>query len=226
MLKATNNAAVSSRKYEEKHSCESCSSCLVAQIKYIHFSSSSAVFFKLSGSEIAMKDAAETIEKIIKKHGSENLEFAQNTAEMEDIWQARKNALWSAKGMSSISRVWTTDVCVPLGSLPALIEQTKADMEGSGLSTAIVSHAADGNFHGFLAISQDSDLVVAQEVVDRMARRAQELGGTCTGEHGIGNGKKKHLRNELGDGTVRLLKTIKKTIDPKNLMNPGKLYPS
>lgn len=100
-------------------------------------------------------------------------------------------------------------------------------MASSGLLSAIVGHAGDGNFHAFLLFRDDdpSELARARGAVARMCERAQEMEGTCTGEHGVGNGKKVFLKRELGEGTIRVMKAIKGTLDPLNLMNPGKLYP-
>lgn len=101
--------------------------------------------------------------------------------------------------------------------------ETKADLQNSGLISTIVGHVGDGNFHALLLISSDEELVIAREAVHRMVHRALRMDGTCTGEHGVGIGKKEYLVEELGAGTVELMKTIKKAIDPLGLFNPGKV---
>lgn len=114
---------------------------------------------------------------------------------------------------------------VPVSKLPELVYETKKDMARTGLVATIVGHVGDGNFHAQLLFRDDEEYKKVREVVDRMVHRAIALDGTCTGEHGVGVGKKKYLVEELGEGTVELMKTIKRTIDPLGLFNPGKLYP-
>lgn len=114
-------------------------------------------------------------------------------------------------------RVWTTDSCVPLSSLPTFIKFAQDEIQGSGLKTSIVSHSGDGNVHCFLGLNDEKDIEKAKVSVQKLAEKAIEMGGTCTGEHSIGNGKKQHMKAELGDGTLRLLKALKLQIDPLNL---------
>jgi len=114
---------------------------------------------------------------------------------------------------------------VPVSKLPELVYETKKDLARTGLVSTIVGHVGDGNFHAQLLFRNDEEYVKVREVVDRMVHRAIALDGTCTGEHGVGVGKKGYLVEELGAGTVELMKTIKRAIDPLGLFNPGKLYP-
>jgi len=161
----------------------------------------------------------------VKKHGSTQFVYAKNQRQADDLWNNRKVALFSAQAWIPGSRVWTTDVCVPVSNLPRLVHETKKDLADSGISSAIVGHVGDGNFHALLMFRTDEELEVVKEAVHRMVYRALALDGTCTGEHGVGVGKKEYLIPELGKGTVKLMKTLKHTIDPLNLFNPGKLYP-
>jgi len=119
----------------------------------------------------------------------------------------------------------STDICVPLSKLPDLIEQTKADMKKSGIFAGCIGHVGDGNAHFGLLFMDDEDFSEIDAAAGRMVHRAIALGGTCTGEHGVGVGKKKYLKRELGEGTVALMQKIKDAIDPNQIMNPGKLYP-
>ncbi|KAK7681771.1 hypothetical protein QCA50_015118 [Cerrena zonata] len=141
------------------------------------------------------------------------------------LWSDRKNALYSGLALSEGSRGWSTDVCVPVSKLPELVYETKQDIGASGIISTIVGHVGDGNFHALLLFKTEEELKVIQELVHRMVERAIALDGTCTGEHGVGMGKRDYLIEELGAGTVELMKTVKKAIDPHNLFNPGKLYP-
>jgi len=122
-------------------------------------------------------------------------------------------------------RCWTTDVCVPVSRLPQLVYETKKDLSDSGLQSTIVGHVGDGNFHALILFKDDNELEAVSQAVHRLVHRAIALEGTCTGEHGVGVGKKEYLVDELGEGTVDLMRTIKKAVDPLNIMNPGKLYP-
>lgn len=112
---------------------------------------------------------------------------------------------------------------VPVSKLPQLVYETKQDLESLGLVSTIVGHVGDGNFHALLLFSSDEELAIARGAVHRMVERAIRLDGTCTGEHGVGIGKKEYLVEELGAGTVELMKTVKRAIDPLGLFNPGKV---
>ncbi|KAJ3776159.1 D-lactate dehydrogenase cytochrome oxidoreductase [Lentinula raphanica] len=183
------------------------------------------LFFKLQGDESAIKLTAKTVQTIVKKHGSDRFEFASTDQEAEDLWQNRKYALTSTMGAHPGSRCWTTDVCVPVSKLPELVYETKKDLAAAGLRSTIVGHVGDGNFHALILFENDDELPKVNDAVHRLVHRALDLDGTCTGEHGVGIGKKQYLAEELGEGTVELMRSIKKAVDPMNLLNPGKLYP-
>ncbi|KAF7353665.1 D-lactate dehydrogenase [cytochrome], mitochondrial [Mycena venus] len=161
------------------------------------------LFFKIQGDDAAIKLTSKTIQALVKKHGSSKFEFASTDEEAETLWQNRKYALMSTMAAHPESRCWTTDVCVPVSRLPQLVLETKRDLANAGLNK----------------------LEAVSEAVHRLVHRALALDGTCTGEHGVGVGKKEYLPQELGQGTVDLMKRVKKAVDPYNIMNPGKLYP-
>ncbi|KAJ7789403.1 D-lactate dehydrogenase cytochrome oxidoreductase [Mycena olivaceomarginata] len=186
---------------------------------------SDTLFFKIQGDDAAVKLTSKTIQAVVKKHGSSKFEFAATEAEAENLWQNRKYALMSTLAAYPDSRCWTTDVCVPVSRLPQLVSETKKDLADAGLSSTIVGHVGDGNFHALILFRDDKELELVTEAVHRLVYRALALDGTCTGEHGVGVGKKEYLYRELGEGTVDLMKRIKKVVDPYNIMNPGKLYP-
>ncbi|KAJ8093062.1 D-lactate ferricytochrome c oxidoreductase [Marasmius tenuissimus] len=123
------------------------------------------------------------------------------------------------------TKCWTTDVCVPVSRLPELVYSTKKDLADAGLRSTIVGHVGDGNFHALILFKNDQELKSVEDAVHRLVHRALTLDGTCTGEHGVGVGKKEYLIEELGEGTVELMRTVKEAVDPLNLLNPGKLYP-
>lgn len=202
-----------------------------------------ALFIKFSGSEAHTAEDQRLTRQIVAKHGADirSMRLSKDEAQVEEIWESRKVALWSAMQYRDEAgklmfneddtvdrgqtRCWTTDVCVPIGRLPDLVKQVKADLFANNLVGPIVGHVGDGNFHSLIVYKEgDKDeFERAKGVVHRMVHLAQELGGTCTGEHGIGRGKREYLERELGKGTVDLLRTIKRTLDPTGFMNPGAL---
>ncbi|GAA6003095.1 hypothetical protein JCM10207_001986 [Rhodosporidiobolus poonsookiae] len=184
-----------------------------------------ALFLKFSGSPEHMKADIARTKTITQKNQGTGFTFAKNDAEASDIWYSRKIALWSALDYVPGSKCWVTDVCVPLSRFPDLITETKADIDSEGIIGPIVSHSGDGNFHALLLFKTDEELKKVERLVHNMVERAQRMDGTATGEHGVGVGKKGYVENELGAGTVQLLRDIKKTMDPQNIMNPGKLIP-
>ncbi|KAG5636498.1 hypothetical protein H0H81_007832 [Sphagnurus paluster] len=183
------------------------------------------LFFKIQGDPASIKNTSKAVQEIVSKHGSSRFEFASTDEEADDLWQNRKYALMSTLAANPGTRCWTTDVCVPVSRLPQLVFETKKDLADSGIQSTIVGHVGDGNFHALILFRDDSELQAVSDAVHRLVHRAIGLDGTCTGEHGVGVGKKEYLTAELGEGTVELMKVIKRAIDPLNLMNPGKLYP-
>ncbi|KAG6850601.1 hypothetical protein H0H93_011269 [Arthromyces matolae] len=183
------------------------------------------LFFKIQGDPSSIEMTSKAVQKIVKKHASNRFEFASTEEEAEDLWQNRKYALMSTLAANPGSRCWTTDVCVPVSRLPQLVYETKKDLADSGLQSTIVGHVGDGNFHALILFRNDDELKNVSDAVHRLVHRAIALDGTCTGEHGVGVGKKEYLTEELGENTVDLMRVVKRAIDPDNLFNPGKLYP-
>ncbi|CUA76047.1 hypothetical protein RSOLAG22IIIB_02054 [Rhizoctonia solani] len=202
-MRATNKYGQSERKYPEKDS----------------------IYFKFQGSPDTIKQSAAIAKSIAEKHGGTGFSLATSEQEAVDLWADRKNAHYSGLALRPGAKGWSTDVCVPISKLPELVYETKKDIARSGVVSTMVGHVGDGNFHTLLLFETDEELELVKGLVHRMVERAIALDGTCTGEHGVGVGKKEYLYDELGEGTVELMKTIKMAIDPLNIMNPGKLYP-
>lgn len=182
------------------------------------------LFFKFQGpTPASLRETASIVKKIVEKHGGADFSLARNVEEAEDMWNERKNAHFAGLALVPGAKGWPTDVCVPVSRLPELVYETKKDLRETGLTAVIVGHVGDGNFHTMILMRDEQELEKAREAVDRMVRRAIALDGTCTGEHGVGIGKKKYLTEELGEGTVELMRTLKRAIDPLNLFNPGKV---
>ncbi|KAF7376921.1 FAD-binding protein [Mycena sanguinolenta] len=190
------------------------------------YAESDGLFFKFQGhSPAALAETARVAEEICKTHGGTEFRLAKDEEEAHDIWQDRKNAHHSGMALVPDAKGWATDVCVPVSKLPELVLETKKDLERIGLPYTIVGHVGDGNFHALILFTTDEQLKIVTDAVHRMVVRAIALDGTCTGEHGVGLGKREFLVEELGAGTVALMKAIKRTVDPAGLFNPGKLYP-
>ncbi|KAM4058538.1 FAD binding domain-containing protein [Hirsutella rhossiliensis] len=181
------------------------------------------LFFKFAGTPAGVKEQISQVQALARKAGSKTFEFARNQDEQDELWSARKEALWSvmAVGREGDS-VWTGDVAVPMSRLPTLIEETKEDMRKSGLIGSIVGHVGDGNFHTILMYSE-AQRPRAEMVVHRMVKRAIEMEGTVTGEHGVGLVKRDYLPHELGESTVAAMRQIKKAFDPLCLLNCDKV---
>ncbi|ORY89746.1 FAD-linked oxidase-like protein [Leucosporidium creatinivorum] len=184
-----------------------------------------SLFLKFSGTEGQIKSDIERTRTITKKNQGSGFTFAKNEKEADDIWYSRKVALWSAIDYVPGSRCWVTDVCVPMSNFPTLVAETRADIEKEGIVGPVLGHAGDGNFHALLLFKNDEEQKKVDGLVHRMVERAQRLDGTCTGEHGVGFGKRDYIEAELGAGTIELLRQIKNVVDPQNIMNPGKLIP-
>jgi len=185
------------------------------------------LLFEFAGSENAIKEQKERIQELTKENNGSELQFATEAEDREKLWMARKTALWSAPILKDGSEVKITDVCVPISKIADCIQETKNDIRDSRLLGPIVGHMGDGNFHAFILLDPNNpeDLEEVHRLDHRMIERAISMGGTCTGEHGVGVGKRDYLPLELGEEAVELMRTIKKAIDPDNIMNPGKIMP-
>lgn len=181
------------------------------------------LFFKFAGTDKGVKEQIDVVRQMAKRSGSTGFDFAKSLEEQHDLWSARKEALWSTLAVKRDGdNVWTGDVAVPISRLPDIIEQTKKDVKGSGLYGTIVGHVGDGNFHTIL-LYNDSERQIAEEVVHRMVKRAVEMEGTVTGEHGVGLGKRDYLPHELGVTTVDAMRKMKQAFDPLCLLNCDKV---
>ncbi|KAI4597242.1 D-lactate ferricytochrome c oxidoreductase [Pestalotiopsis sp. 9143b] len=181
------------------------------------------LFFKFSGTERGVQEQIQIVRNMARATGSKSFEFAKSEEEKAELWSARKEALWSTQSVAKEGdHVWTGDVAVPISRLPDLIELTKNDIKKSGLYATIVGHVGDGNFHVIL-LSNDQQRVEAEELMHSMVKRAVEMEGTTTGEHGVGLVKRDYLPHELGESTVDTMRKLKQALDPLCLLNPDKV---
>jgi D-lactate dehydrogenase (cytochrome) len=183
------------------------------------------LFFEFhSDSARHVVDQAETVQALAAERGGRGFEWATQLEDRERLWQARHDALYAALALRPGAQAWTTDVCVPISRLAECILETKADNAGAAFPIALVGHAGDGNFHLIYVLdpADPEELERARRLNERMVVRALAMGGTCTGEHGVGYGKMKFLEAEHGPG-LEVMRTIKRALDPENRMNPGKM---
>jgi FAD/FMN-containing dehydrogenases len=183
------------------------------------------LFFEFHGlTDRDVTEQADSVGEIAAEHGGQAFERAVSLEARTALWQARHDAYYAALAMRPGSRGWTTDACVPISRLADCILETKRDLEGSHLVASLVGHAGDGNFHLIFPVNPEDprDIEEAERLSARLAERAIAMGGTCTGEHGVGIGKMKYLDREHG-AAMDVMRAIKRTLDPDNIMNPGKL---
>jgi len=186
------------------------------------------LFFEFHGTEAWVKEQAEMVKEISTEEGGSDFQWSTREQEKQKLWEARHNAYYAALAMRPGSKGWPTDVCVPISRLADCILETRRDIEESGLVVPLVGHVGDGNFHLLFLIdpeNEEEELKRYQPLNDRLVERALRMGGTCTGEHGIGSGKIKYMEAEHGD-SLDLMRQIKQAFDPDNLMNPGKMLPA
>jgi D-lactate dehydrogenase (cytochrome) len=167
---------------------------------------------------------AETVQSIATEHGSYGFQWASRPEDREKLWDARHNAHYAALALRPGCRSWSTDVCVPISRLADCVVETTRDHANLPFPVCIVGHAGDGNFHLVYLLDPENpaEFAEATRLNDRMVARALAMGGTCTGEHGVGYGKMKFLEAEHGEG-LAVMRAIKLALDPDNRMNPGKV---
>jgi D-lactate dehydrogenase (cytochrome) len=200
-----------------------------ACIRYSHLTGYEAkptLFFEFHGSEAGVREQAETIEAIVAEHGGSRFQWAIAQEERSRLWKARHDAYYAALALAPGRQAFATDACVPISKLTECVLETQADVVESGLIAPIVGHVGDGNFHLVVLFdpAQAEERAKAESLAARVSLRAIRMGGTCTGEHGIGVHKLDALVAEHGEA-VSLMQAIKRALDPNDILNPGKTVP-
>ncbi|HCF74366.1 MAG TPA: FAD-binding oxidoreductase, partial [Gammaproteobacteria bacterium] len=182
------------------------------------------LFLEFHGTEAYAVEQAESLAEIAAEFGGGDFKWTANAEERNRLWQARHDVAYACKAMRPQAQIWATDVCVPISRLAECITETQADIKASRLLAPIAGHVGDGNFHLCLIVDHDDtdEQARAEALHERMVMRALAMGGTCTGEHGIGYGKIDFLVAEHGEA-VSVMRTLKLALDPGNIMNPGKI---
>jgi D-lactate dehydrogenase (cytochrome) len=185
------------------------------------------LLFEFHGtSQEAVREHATTVQEIAAENGGADFAWATTTEDRARLWQARHNTFYACLALKPGAKAWVTDVCVPISALAACVLETQRDIQESRLTAPLVGHVGDGNFHLVILLdpSNDAELAHVRAFNSRLVRRAIALGGTSTGEHGVGMGKIDYLAEEHGGDAVGVMRAIKQALDPSNRLNPGKIF--
>lgn len=183
------------------------------------------LFLEFHGNEQTVALQTEQFAEIATEFGADGIRFTSDPQERAQLWKARHNAYWAGRALAPQLNGLSTDVCVPISRLADCLEATQADIAETGLLAPIVGHVGDGNFHVLILFDDkdEADVEKVEAFLTRLNERALSMDGTCTGEHGVGQGKMSYLDAELG-GALDLMRQIKRGLDPDNLFNPGKIF--
>ncbi|MEM8870299.1 MAG: FAD-linked oxidase C-terminal domain-containing protein [Pseudomonadota bacterium] len=182
------------------------------------------LFLEFHGSETAVVEQAELVGEVASEHGGADFEWSRDAEARNALWRMRHNGYYAQKALKPGCQAVATDICVPISRLAEAVEETRADIDRSGLMGPLIGHVGDGNFHAALLVEpgNTAELDIAKDLAARMNARALRLGGTVTGEHGVGMGKMAYMEAEHGHAWS-VMAQIKRALDPKNLLNPGKI---
>jgi len=183
------------------------------------------LFFEFHGSEISNKESIKVVEELSNNNKGSKFKWAADLEERNKLWQARWDVYYSVKALVNNGRVYSTDVCVPISSITECVKFAEAEVNKIGLRAPMVGHLGDGNFHVLFPYDPNDKEIYKKirEFSNKLIDKTLELKGTITGEHGVGLHKKSYLLKEHPDN-IPLMKTIKRSIDPNNIMNPGKIF--
>ncbi len=185
------------------------------------------LFLEFHGTEVSARDQVEQFKAIAETEGAIRFDWAEAEEDRRRLWKARHDAAWAVKATWPGRELIATDVCVPISRLAECVRETQEDIARLGLISPIVGHIGDGNFHTtpMVDIKSPKEMAAIEEYLHRLAERAIRMEGTCSGEHGVGQGKMKYMRKEHGAG-LDVMRSIKLALDPKNILNPGKMVPA
>ncbi|NNM71503.1 FAD-binding oxidoreductase [Enterovirga aerilata] len=183
------------------------------------------LLFEFHGTDAGVKEQAERFGEICAEYRGGNFEWATRAEERSRLWQARHDVYWASLGLRPGAKGVASDVCVPISRLAECLAETKRDIEEHGMVAPIAGHVGDGNFHvmPLVMLEDPAEVRMAEDFMHRLVERAIAMEGTCTGEHGVGQGKMKYLKAEHGESALGLMRLLKRSIDPDDIMNPGKI---
>jgi D-lactate dehydrogenase (cytochrome) len=183
------------------------------------------LFFEFHGTAAGVQEQARQTEEIAQSFDGSGFRWATDTTERNKLWQARHDAYWACLAMKPGHQGIATDAIVPISRLNEAILGAKEDIAASGLTAPIVGHVGDGNFHTVILVPPEPDgLARAWELDKKIVARALDLGGSCSGEHGVGIGKREFLEREHGPDALAVMYSVKQALDPRGIMNPGKIF--
>jgi D-lactate dehydrogenase (cytochrome) len=184
------------------------------------------LLLEFHGSEIEVAEQSKNFGEIARECGGGEFSWTTRPEDRTRLWQARHDAYWAVKAMRAGSGVVATDVCVPISRLADCVVETEEDLKRLNLTSPIVGHVGDGNFHctPLVDMNDPDDVAAVHGFLDRLVKRALAMGGTSTGEHGVGEGKAEYMAAEHGAPALDMMRSIKRALDPDNIMNPGKIF--
>ena len=196
----------------------------IAYSKLEGYREAPTLFYEFHGSDAGVREQAEQASAIAKEHGGHDFQWTARAEDRNRLWQARHDSYYAALSLRPGCVGWATDVCVPISRLAECIQATRDDVAAAGLLAPIVGHVGDGNFHLLMLLdpARPEEMAQAQALNKRLVRRAIAMDGTCTGEHGVGLGKIDSLAEEAGPAHA-VMATLKRALDPHNILNPGKI---
>ncbi|NMG33967.1 FAD-binding protein [Azoarcus sp. TTM-91] len=185
------------------------------------------LFFEFHGSPAGVDEQAQTVQEIAREHGGLDFDWASRPEDRSRLWAARHDVYFASINLRPGCRGITTDVCVPISKLAECVTGVRADIDATGLIAPIVGHVGDGNFHTVILVDPNDagEIERAEALNRRIVERALALGGTCTGEHGVGIGKQDFMLAEHGEAALDAMRLVKRALDPQDLLNPGKILP-
>jgi len=197
----------------------------IAYSKLEGLAATPTLFFEFHGTEAAVQEQAQLAEAIAIDNSAQGFRWATDAAERGKLWQARHDAYWACLALKPGHKGIATDAIVPISRLDEAILGAKQDIEASGLTAPIVGHVGDGNFHTVILVPPEPDgLARAWELDKKIVARALSLGGSCSGEHGVGIGKREFLEQEHGPEALAVMRSVKQALDPRGVLNPGKIF--
>ena len=193
----------------------------------LDYAETPTLFLEFEGSPASVAEQVETVKAIAEDLGGTGFQWADKPEDRTRLWAARHDMYYAGLALKPGAKALTTDVCVPISNLAECIHRTHVALDDSPLTGLILGHVGDGNYHTLLLFDPENpdEEQEAQRLNADIVSQALSLDGTCTGEHGIGQGKTKYLESELGSGAVEVMALLKSTMDPNNILNPGKLIP-
>jgi D-lactate dehydrogenase (cytochrome) len=184
------------------------------------------LFVEFHGTEAGVNEQSERFSEIVVEFEGSEFEWSARPEDRSRLWKARHDMFWADKAYRPGSQVVATDVCVPVSRLAECVTETQEDIRQNGPIAPLFGHVGDGNFHTVISVMIDdaNEVERVRSFISRLSERALSMEGTCTGEHGIGDGKQDYLLSELGTSAVGCMRAIKQALDPAGIMNPGKIF--